>query len=218
MAQKGANSSRRNKIARGCAGVAESADASDLKSDGRATPVRVQVPSPAIGMVMGRQKGANRVRTRPVKTRETMTSKAALDTAFEKGFFRMTYPSSWKKELQEAEASWQLSLQGPGTAFIVVAADLDASVEEMLEAALQTLKDDYPELEFETAAGEICGVASKVVEVRFFSFDFSNLCRLEAIPSDEGTLLFLFQCNDFDAETVEPVFDSIRASMSLLTE
>ncbi len=147
-----------------------------------------------------------------------MASKTALDTNFEKGFFRMAYPSSWKKEFQDAEASWQLSLQGPGTAFIVIAADLDAGVDEMLEAALQTLKDDYPELEYETATGEICGAPSKVVEVRFFSFDFSNLCRLEAIPSEEGTILFLFQCNDFDAEEIEPVFESIRASMSLLSE
>jgi len=145
-----------------------------------------------------------------------MPGKSGLESVFEKGFFRMEYPSTWKKEIQEDEASWQMSLQGPGTALMMVAADLDASVHEMLAAALETIKEDYPELEIEATTGEICGVASIGYEIRFFSFDFSNLCRMEAIPSEEGTLLILFQCNDFESEEIEPIFQMIRKSMSLL--
>lgn len=145
-----------------------------------------------------------------------MSTPPLLDASFEQGFFQMSHPSSWKTEFQEGEHSWQLSLQGPGTAMILVAADLDASVDEMLEATLFALKEDYPEMEVEGYKGDLCGVAARGFEVRFFSFDLSNICRLLAIPSEEGTILALFQSDDYSNAEVEPVFEAIRKSMKLL--
>lgn len=145
-----------------------------------------------------------------------MSESPLLDSHFEQGYFQMSHPSSWKTEFQEGENSWQVSLQGPGTAMILVAADLDASVDEMLEATLFALKEDYPEMEVEGFKGELCGVSARGFEIRFFSFDLSNVCRLLAIPSDEGTILGLFQCDDYSIAEVEPVFEAIRQSMKIL--
>ncbi len=145
-----------------------------------------------------------------------MSNHTPLDAHFEQGFFQLSHPSSWKTDFQEGENSWQLALQGPSTAMILVAADLDASVDEMLEATLFALKEDYPEMEVEGYKGELCGIPARGFEIRFFSFDFSNICRLLAIPSDEGTILGLFQCDDYSFAEVGPVFESIRQSMKLL--
>jgi len=145
-----------------------------------------------------------------------MSNLRALDSTFEQGFFQMCYPSSWKKEFQEGENSWQVSLQGPGTAMILVAADLDASVDEMLEATLHALKEDYPEMEVEGFSGDLCGISGRGFEIRFFSLDLSNVCRLLAVPSEEGTILGLFQCDDYSISEVEPVFEAIRQSMQIL--
>lgn len=129
----------------------------------------------------------------------------------------MEYPADWAKEIQGDEISWQLSLQGPGTALVMVACDFDHSPVELLEAAVETLREDYPEMEVEATEGEICGVASEGMEIRFFSFDLPNLCKIETIPSEDGSFLFLFQCNDFDAAEAEPFFQSIRSSMKMIT-
>lgn len=141
-----------------------------------------------------------------------------LDTRFEHGFFQMWHPSSWKVELEESEDSWEVTLQGPGTALMIVGSDLEATDDELLEATLNVFKEEYSEIEIEGFKGDLCGIPATGYEVRFFCYDLSNVCKMLATPSEEGTIFCLFQCDDYSISEIEPVFSAIRKSMKILGE
>ncbi len=141
-----------------------------------------------------------------------------LDTQFEHGFFQMWHPSSWKVDFEEREDSWEVTLQGPGTALMIVVSDLEATDDELIEATLEVLKGDYPEMEIEGFKGDLCGFPATGYEVRFFCYDLSNVCKMLATPSEEGTIMCLFQCDDYSISEIEPVFHAIRSSMKIVTE
>ncbi len=141
-----------------------------------------------------------------------------LDTKFEHGFFEMRHPSSWKVDLEVSEDSWRVTLQGPGTAMMIVVSDLEATDDELIEATLEILKEDYPEMEIEGFKGDLCGFPAIGYEVRFFCYDLSNVCKMLATPSEEGTIFLLFQCDDYTIAEIEPVFFAIRNSMKIVTE
>ena len=60
---------------------------------------------------------------------------------------RFQYPENWSLERQENETGWTVSVQSPGTAFLVVSCDSTMpTTEEVLEATLEALRSDYPGL------------------------------------------------------------------------
>ena len=58
------------------------------------------------------------------------------------------YPENWRLEREETDAGWTMLLQSPGSAFLTLTLDQSMpAVEEMADAALAALREDYPDLE-----------------------------------------------------------------------
>jgi hypothetical protein len=138
---------------------------------------------------------------------------------FEDGGIRFRYPENWKLEREENEAGWTVSVQSPDTAFIMVCFRDDASTpDEMASAALDALREEYPELESEATVDSLGGQPATGHDVRFFSLDLSNTCFLRSFYSSEGTVLVLWQANDLELERIEPVLRAICTSIEVEDE
>lgn len=75
-----------------------------------------------------------------------------MTNTFQRDGVRFNYPPAWPLEIEtEDGGGWTASLQGPGTAFIVVSycPGID-NPSEVVDAAVEGLSEEYPGLDVET--------------------------------------------------------------------
>lgn len=126
------------------------------------------------------------------------------------------YPDNWCLEREDTDKGWTVSLQSPGTAFMMVSLRQDIpSVDRLAETALIALREDYADLEADERIDSIAGQPAVGHDIRFFSLDLTNTCwtRIFCIP--QGTVLVLCQTDDLELPEREPVLRAICASMHL---
>jgi hypothetical protein len=135
---------------------------------------------------------------------------------FRDGGIRFRYPENWVLEREDNDAGWTVSVQSPGTAFLMICLRLDTpTIEEVADAALAALQEDYPELEYDPCIDSVSGQPAVGHLVRFFSLDLTNTCWTRSFYSSQGTVLVLWQVNDLELEQVEPVLTAICASFEV---
>lgn len=126
------------------------------------------------------------------------------------------YPENWKLEREDSEEGWTVSVQSPATAFMMICFREDRpDTQELADAALQTLKEDYEELEAEDSVERVAGQKAVGHDIRFFSLDLPNTCWTRSFYSGSGTVLVLCQVNDLEQETNEPVLRAMCASLKV---
>jgi hypothetical protein len=127
------------------------------------------------------------------------------------------YPENWPLDRQVTEEGWTVSVQSPGTAFLLLSSYTERpAVEEVLKTTLAALQQDYPELESEEVSEKLAGHTSKGFDVNFFSLDTVNSCTIRAFRTSSATYLILAQSSSFDSETHVAVLKAIRASLKLV--
>ena len=139
-----------------------------------------------------------------------------MPAKFDDGGIRFQYPENWQLEREDSEEGWTVSVQSPETAFaiITVNAALPTS-EEMLTAALDALKTEYPDLEAEECVAVVAGQPAIGHDIRFISLDLTNTCWTRSFYSAAGTVLVLCQCNDLENALHEQVLRAICASLEV---
>jgi hypothetical protein len=138
---------------------------------------------------------------------------------FDEGGIRFRYPDNWILEREENDAGWTVSVQSPGTAFLMVCLREDTpATDEVADAALSALQEDYPELEYEPCIDSVAGQPAVGHLIRFFSLDLTNTCWTRSFYSSEGTVLVLWQVNDLELEQAEPILKAICSSFEVETE
>jgi hypothetical protein len=137
-------------------------------------------------------------------------------TQFEESGIRFRYPTNWQLEREENETGWTVSLQSPQTAFLLVSLDEEMpSTEQVIQTALEALREDYPSLEADDCVDSLAGQPAIGHDIRFFSFDLTNTCWTRSFYTANGTVLVLWQTNDLELEEVEPVLRAICASLEV---
>lgn len=135
---------------------------------------------------------------------------------FDQDGIKLLYPENWELQREESDSGWTISLQSPGTAFLVVSFDADLpEMELMAQAALEALKGEYEQLEADDCVETIAGQPAVGFDVRFFSLDLTNTCWIRSFYSGQGTVLVMWQINDLELATVEPVLRAICASIKV---
>jgi hypothetical protein len=125
-----------------------------------------------------------------------------------------SYPDNWRLEREENADGWTVSLQSPGTAFLVCRLDRSLPTpEHVLETTLKAMRSDYPELEAEPTIDMLGGEMALGHDMNFFSLDVSNSCWTRSLYSEAGTLLLLWQVSDIEEEVYEPVLRAVCASL-----
>jgi hypothetical protein len=129
---------------------------------------------------------------------------------------RFRYPENWRLEREETDTGWTVSVQSPGTAFFMVCyRDDRPTPQEMLGAALEALRDDYPDLEVEDCLDSLAGQPATGHIIRFFSLDLTNTCWTRSFYGSDGTILVLWQVNDLELDTTEAVLRAICTSLQV---
>jgi hypothetical protein len=135
---------------------------------------------------------------------------------FDDGGIRFHYPENWRLEREENETGWTVSLQSPGTAFMMVCLREDLPTPAQLaDAALDALRDDYPSLEADDCVDNLAGQPAIGHDIRFISLDLTNTCWTRSFYTSEGTVLVLCQANDLELEEHEPVLRAICKSLEV---
>jgi hypothetical protein len=139
-----------------------------------------------------------------------------MPASFERHGIRFQYPENWQVEYADAEQGWSVTVQSPGTAFLLLSVQGDRPpVQEVLDSTLAALREDYPELEVEPVADRMAGRAARGHEIQFFSMDLVNTCWTRCFRTSRSTVLVLCQSNDLELDHVEPVLRAICASMTV---
>jgi hypothetical protein len=135
---------------------------------------------------------------------------------FHKDGIRFQYPDNWKLTREDAENGWTVSVESRETAFFMLTFDSEMpDVDQVVDTVLEALRADYPELEADDALESIAGQPALGHNIRFFSFDLTNTCCTRCLYSEAGTILLMWQTNDLELETVEPIFKAIIGSLRI---
>lgn len=133
---------------------------------------------------------------------------------FEADGIAFRYPENWSLERDEQETGWSVTVQSPETAFLILTFDTDGpDIGAIADAALETLRAEYPDLESDPAVESIAGQPAVGHDVRFFSFDLTNTAGIRAFRSENGTVLVLWQFTDLEYDRSERVLRAIRTSI-----
>jgi hypothetical protein len=135
---------------------------------------------------------------------------------FDQDGIKLLYPENWELQREDSETGWTLSLQSPGTAFLVISFYADMpEMEVMAQAALDALKGEYEDLEADDCVETVAGQPAMGHDVRFFSLDLTNTCWIRSFYSAQGTVLVMWQINDLELPKLEPVLRAICASITV---
>ncbi|MBX7102870.1 MAG: hypothetical protein K1X57_02235 [Gemmataceae bacterium] len=134
---------------------------------------------------------------------------------FERAGVRFAYPENWECVPDDYESGWAVTVYSPDTAFLSVT--YDAGVDdpnELADAALSTLRGEYPQLDSEPAGGTIARSPAVGYDVQFIALDLTNTCLIRAIPVSGGTLLVYWQACDTESQN-QLVLRAICQSLTL---
>lgn len=135
---------------------------------------------------------------------------------FEDEGIRFRYPENWRLEREDTDTGWTVVVQSPDTAFAMISLNGESpSVETTAEAALATLREDYPDLDADSCVDSLAGRPAVGHDIRFFSLDLTNTCWIRSFYCSRGTIVVLCQVNDLELETNEPVLRAICASLEV---
>jgi len=139
-----------------------------------------------------------------------------MPATFAEEGFRFSYPENWELVRDENPSGWTVTLQSPGTAFLMVTFDRDMpEADLMIDTALDAMKSEYENLEFEPVAESIAGQPAVGHDIRFFSLDLTNTCGTRCFYSGVGTILLFWQTTDLELETLDLVLRAVRTSMTI---
>jgi hypothetical protein len=135
---------------------------------------------------------------------------------FEESGVSFQYPENWRLEREEIDTGWLVTVQSPGTSFLMLCrrADLPAPA-QLADETLADLRVSYPELEAEPGSSKLAGRTALGHDVRFFLFDLTNTCWIRTFRTPDATLLVMWQVNDLEMEEYEPVMRAICVSLTV---
>src|SRR5262245_42151124 len=110
-----------------------------------------------------------------------------MPETFEDSGIRFRYPENWQLEREDGEDGWTVALQSPGTAFLMLCLREDMpTTDDMAEAALAALREEYPDLEAEERIDSLAGQMAVGHDINFISLDLTNTCWTRSIYTAGG--------------------------------
>jgi hypothetical protein len=139
-----------------------------------------------------------------------------MSDTFARDGVRFRYPPDWQIDTEAEGDAWTTSLQSPSTAFLVVSyvPGVD-DPSELVEAAVEGLRAEYPDLDAEDAVDTLAGQPAIGADVNFVHFDLTNTCWVRAVPAAAGSVLLLAQCTDEELDTQGAALKQVMASLTV---
>lgn len=144
-----------------------------------------------------------------------------MPKTFHRSCLTLKYPANWQHEIGDGETGWTAVFQAvkPDTAFVIVSYHPDADdVTAVLDGVLDTLREEYPKLEVDSAMETISGLPAIGHDIEFFALDFTNTCLTRAVLTSIGVFMVMRQCTDEELAAYEDVMDAVVASIAIEDE
>lgn len=133
---------------------------------------------------------------------------------FEAGSIRFAFPSNWTREVEESEEGFSVVLQSAGVTFAIVGVyDASEEPEDLVEQALESLREEHPSLETDELEEGVDWEDSAGVEAVFMSLDTISYGWLQSGRVGERSVLVFMQSIEPEARQSEAVFRAICASV-----
>lgn len=125
------------------------------------------------------------------------------------------YPDNWTVEVDDAaEAGLQLSVSAPDGAFWSLSRQPARSdPEQLTEAAVQQLRQDYPDLDSEPADELVFGCRLSGADVNFSCLDLTNTAAFRCLQLPTACYAIFCQAEDRDWQQLHHVFKAMTASL-----
>jgi hypothetical protein len=135
---------------------------------------------------------------------------------FERDGVRFQYPDNWDLETEDTDGGWNVSVQSPATAFLLLSVHPDEDDPAALaDTALAAMRDSYPQLEAEQAVETLAGQPAVGYDIDFFAFDLTNSCWTRSLQGPDGCLLLMCQCTDEELDSNGEVLKAVCRSLEL---
>jgi hypothetical protein len=150
-----------------------------------------------------------------IAVRHKAVFNTAMPATYEKLGIKFHYPENWSLDEGEAlEGEKSVSVYSPGGAFwsVMIHPPWQAP-EELVDAALQTMKQVYDELDEETVKESIGKVDLVGCDMNFYCLDLTNTAAVRSGRTEGATLVIFWQADDRELPEVEAVFHAITQSL-----
>jgi len=138
-----------------------------------------------------------------------------MTAVYDNSGIRFLYPENWKIDT-EADPDWpeSVSLQSPSGAFwSITVHPPDAAPDELNETVLQTMQEEYKDLEAEPVTEEIADTTATGYDMSFCCLDLLVAARLRTFFAAGRTFVLLCQAEDREFDQLEYVFRAITESL-----
>jgi hypothetical protein len=136
-------------------------------------------------------------------------------TTYEDHGIRFEYPSEWALQVTDLGPLTTIDLQHPdGVAFLLVSADLSCPDSgEVADSVLETMREEYPELEADPTEEVVDDRFVSGHDVQFFALDLPNTARIRCFRTLIRTILVFGQWTDLLEAEVSDLPDAIIRSI-----
>ncbi len=138
-----------------------------------------------------------------------------MPAVFDKLGIRFLYPENWTLDEQEALAGENaVTVYSPeGGFWSVMLHPLSVDPSDLTLAALNAMKAEFTDFEAEPAHETVEGFELAGFDMNFYCLDLTNTALVRGLRLADATCIILYQAEDRDFATVEPVFRAITISL-----
>lgn len=138
-----------------------------------------------------------------------------MTAKYEKFGVQFIYPENWtvgEEELNE----WPhgVTLETPGAGYWelqLYPSPLDPA--DLCAQVLEAMREQYPELEVESIAEEICDLPAVGYDLSFFCLDFLITSHVRCVSKGAHTYLLIYQAESREFDAQQRVFEAITISL-----
>lgn len=142
-------------------------------------------------------------------------------TSFDRDGVHFRYPANWTAEFNDADEAggWAITIESPGTAFLLVALRPDADTPaDLADQTLAALREEYEDLEAENALQSLAARPAIGHDIDFLTLDTPIVCWTRCLDTPAGPLLVMCQTSELDRGENEPVLRAVCASLTVVAE
>lgn len=136
-----------------------------------------------------------------------------MPAIFDKFGIQFQYPEGWTLNVEDETEAQDITVYNNDGAFWSLTINDDADPAELARVAVQTLDDQYDELDSDPVSDSIAGQEMEGYDVNFYCLDLTNTAQIRAFRHGRRAMLVLWQAEDRDVGKIAPIFRAIMTSL-----
>lgn len=138
-----------------------------------------------------------------------------MPASYQRSGLRLMYPENWELVDDDVHSIPRVvSLQAPGGAFWSVDIHpFTVDLQELMDAFLDTLRNEYREIEFQRVEESIGSEESHGYDVQFYCLDYVVAAQIRGLRHGHAAYVLTYQAEDREFDQMNLVFRAITASL-----